>query len=330
MSDANKRPGEKPGAQGFNLRDVLARIPESEMNPDAALRANTPAAVRGAPAPGSSATGMAPAANIPTAQSPPPIPSHKPRMSAGEIGRALRPQQPVPNREALAVNLASAGRPSIAQPPNAGLRFASKPYLATAGIGAACIAIAASAAVYRTGAPSQDLAQAGFAQQPTGRSHFVETLVVPVQVATQSVQTNSIAAQPASAQANELAHKFSQTPEENAPALPRRSVQAQSEIDTSAGKNDDEDRARNLFVQGEARLAEGDVIGARMFFKKGADAGDAQSAIAMGATYDPTLFSALKVQGMRPDIDLARQWYQKAINLGSKDARDRLDKLAAK
>jgi TPR repeat protein len=32
---------------------------------------------------------------------------------------------------------------------------------------------------------------------------------------------------------------------------------------------------------------------------------------------------------MRPDIALARHWYQQAINLGSKDARDRLDMLPA-
>ena len=96
------------------------------------------------------------------------------------------------------------------------------------------------------------------------------------------------------------------------------------------GKGDGEDKARNLFVQGEARLADGDVIGARMFFKKAADAGDAQAAVAMGATYDPNLFSSLKVQGMRPDVPLARQWYERAVNLGSKDARDRLDSLGAK
>ena len=71
-------------------------------------------------------------------------------------------------------------------------------------------------------------------------------------------------------------------------------------------------------------------MGARMFFKKAADAGDAQAAVAMGATYDPNLFASLKVQGMRPDVQLARQWYERAVNLGSKDARDRLDSLGAK
>jgi hypothetical protein len=96
-----------------------------------------------------------------------------------------------------------------------------------------------------------------------------------------------------------------------------------------SGKYDVEDLARSLFIQGEARLVDGDVMGARMFFKRGADAGDPQSASALGATYDPNLFSRLNVRGMRPDIALARQWYQQAINLGSKDARDRLDMLPA-
>jgi len=93
------------------------------------------------------------------------------------------------------------------------------------------------------------------------------------------------------------------------------------------GKNHDEDSARSLFDQGEARLHDGDVIGARMLFTKAANAGDAQAAIAIGATYDPSLFATLDVKGMKPDREMARRWYQRAIDLGSKDAYDRLERL---
>jgi hypothetical protein len=100
-------------------------------------------------------------------------------------------------------------------------------------------------------------------------------------------------------------------------------------IDTTSpmGKGELEEKVRALLEQGEAHLTVGDVIGARMFFKKAADAGDAQAAIAMGATYDPELFATLKVRGMTPDADAARRWYQRAIELGSKDAYDRLERL---
>jgi hypothetical protein len=96
------------------------------------------------------------------------------------------------------------------------------------------------------------------------------------------------------------------------------------------GKNASEDDARTLFEQGKLRLAEGDVVGGRMFFKKAADGGDAQAAIALGATYDPALFSQLGVKGMHPDVEMARRWYQRAADLGSKDALDRIDRLDQK
>ncbi len=93
------------------------------------------------------------------------------------------------------------------------------------------------------------------------------------------------------------------------------------------GKNHSEEKARDLRLQGEERLAVGDVSSARMFFKRAADGGDAQAAVSMGATYDPTLFAALKVQGMSPDREIARKWYQRAVDLGSKDAFERIQAL---
>jgi hypothetical protein len=111
---------------------------------------------------------------------------------------------------------------------------------------------------------------------------------------------------------------------------PTIDIRPESDLKASLGKNDIEDRASSLLEQGKARIADGDVIGARMLFKKGADAGDARAAMAMGATFDPNLFASLQVQGMVPDVKAARQWYERAINLGSKDAHDRLDKLNSK
>ncbi|NJL73529.1 MAG: hypothetical protein HC888_19400, partial [Candidatus Competibacteraceae bacterium] len=93
------------------------------------------------------------------------------------------------------------------------------------------------------------------------------------------------------------------------------------------GKNHSEEKALDLRMQGEERLAVGDLSSARMFFKRAADGGDAQAAVSMGATYDPTLFEALKVQGMSPDRELARKWYQRAVDLGSKDAFERMQAL---
>jgi hypothetical protein len=111
---------------------------------------------------------------------------------------------------------------------------------------------------------------------------------------------------------------------------PTISIETATDLKVSLGKNDNEEKARGLFEKGEARLGNGDVIGARMFFKKAADAGDAQAANAMGATYDPDLFSSMRVQGMRPDVEMARQWYRRAMELGSKDSLERLERLKSR
>ena len=106
-------------------------------------------------------------------------------------------------------------------------------------------------------------------------------------------------------------------------------IDVRPQIDPSSpfGKNDLEDKALSLLTQGQTHLIDGDVVGARMFFKKAADAGDARASVALGMTFDPRLFASLKVRGMVPDVEAARHWYQRAIDLGSKDAYDRLEQL---
>ncbi len=111
---------------------------------------------------------------------------------------------------------------------------------------------------------------------------------------------------------------------------PTITIEPPTDLRQAVGKNDTEEKARGWFEKGEARLTSGDVIGARMFFKKAADAGDAQAANAMGATFDPNLFSSMQVQGMRPDVEMARQWYRRAMDLGSKDSVERLERLKSR
>ena len=93
------------------------------------------------------------------------------------------------------------------------------------------------------------------------------------------------------------------------------------------GKEQDEEAYRQLLAHGDRMLAMGDVAGARGFFKRAADAGNPEAAIAMGATYDPTVLTQLQVRGLAPDRALARRWYLKAIEFGSKDAAERLQQL---
>jgi hypothetical protein len=87
--------------------------------------------------------------------------------------------------------------------------------------------------------------------------------------------------------------------------------------------------AIELFMkQGEQFIAAGDVVTARVTFERAAEAGDANAAVALGATYDPTVLAKLGVVGISADVAKARSWYQKAEKLGSPEARWRLDVLA--
>ena len=83
-----------------------------------------------------------------------------------------------------------------------------------------------------------------------------------------------------------------------------------------------------LMKQGEQFIAAGDVVTARIVFQRAAEAGNANAAMALGATYDPTVLAKLGVVGMSGDVEKARSWYQTAEKLGSPEARRRLDVLA--
>ena len=74
----------------------------------------------------------------------------------------------------------------------------------------------------------------------------------------------------------------------------------------------------------------GDIASARLFFQRAADEGLADAALAMGATFDPGELTKLKAHGLRADAGEARRWYERAAELGSGEAIDRLKRLGAR
>ena len=87
------------------------------------------------------------------------------------------------------------------------------------------------------------------------------------------------------------------------------------------------DRALGLHAKGKELLEQGNIQPARMLFRRAADQGLAESALALGGTYDPVELSKLRVMGLQPDVAAARQWYDKARQLGATEAADRLRRL---
>jgi TPR repeat protein len=90
---------------------------------------------------------------------------------------------------------------------------------------------------------------------------------------------------------------------------------------------DEKARADKLMAQGERFLAQGNIALAREFFRRAADAGLAQAAVRLAATYDPAELGRLQVQGVVPDRAEARKWYERARELGAPEAEERLAKL---
>ena len=83
-----------------------------------------------------------------------------------------------------------------------------------------------------------------------------------------------------------------------------------------------------LRKQGNDFINAGDFAGARGVLERAADAGDAASALALAATYDPAVLARFKVRGLMPDNAKAAQWYERARDLGSQEAPLRLNALA--
>jgi hypothetical protein len=82
-----------------------------------------------------------------------------------------------------------------------------------------------------------------------------------------------------------------------------------------------------MIKRGKDILMSGDIISARLLLRRAADAGSAEAALALGATFDPIVIRRLGVVGMTPDTAQARQWYQRAADLGSAAAMSQLAKL---
>jgi hypothetical protein len=102
---------------------------------------------------------------------------------------------------------------------------------------------------------------------------------------------------------------------------------AQAPPSSTAVRALDPEEIKLLMKQGEQFIAAGDVVTARIAFQRAAEAGDANAAVALGATYDPTVLAKLGVMGMGADVEQARTWYRMAESYGSAEAKQRLQLL---
>ncbi len=85
-----------------------------------------------------------------------------------------------------------------------------------------------------------------------------------------------------------------------------------------------------LLARAQDSFGKGDVSGARAIYEYLALQGSSAAAMAMGESYDPLVLAKMIVKGLEADPKKAQQWYEKAEELGSREARSRLNALAAR
>jgi hypothetical protein len=97
---------------------------------------------------------------------------------------------------------------------------------------------------------------------------------------------------------------------------------------TDARPSLDAEEIAVLLNRGKAFLNDGDVVSARLVLRRAAEAGSAEAALALGASYDPLVIKQTGAVGVQSDAEQARQWYQRAAALGSNAASRQLANLA--
>ena len=80
------------------------------------------------------------------------------------------------------------------------------------------------------------------------------------------------------------------------------------------------DQEEKMLKRGSTLLGQNDIAGARLIFQYLAHHGSPRGAFALAESYDPKKWAGRRVTGMTPDANLARTWYARAAELGSREA----------
>jgi len=88
-----------------------------------------------------------------------------------------------------------------------------------------------------------------------------------------------------------------------------------------------QDEMVSLLKRGQDLLAAGDIASARLMLTLVAEAGNAEASFILAGTFDPTMLAKLRAVGVQGDPAKARAWYARAAELGSLEARQRLQAL---
>jgi hypothetical protein len=114
------------------------------------------------------------------------------------------------------------------------------------------------------------------------------------------------------------------------PTPPERPARlAPPQVGTPSTIPQDREWPLKLAKEGDRHLAQGNVAAARQVYEMAAEAGLAQAAMALAATYDAAELARLNVRGIEPNPKEAHRWYELARQLGAAEAEQRLRRLGA-
>jgi hypothetical protein len=74
-----------------------------------------------------------------------------------------------------------------------------------------------------------------------------------------------------------------------------------------------------LLKKGMILLKNGDVSAARLNFESLALRGSTKGAFALAQSFDPAVLQSIPIEGLRPDLTKAKEWYAKAAALGGQE-----------
>jgi hypothetical protein len=89
----------------------------------------------------------------------------------------------------------------------------------------------------------------------------------------------------------------------------------------------DPDELAALMKRAKGLMDVGDIASARLLLERAAGAHEAKAALLLAQTYDPAVLGTPDMRSITPDPAMARRWYQKAAELGSAEAQQRLAQM---
>jgi TPR repeat protein len=114
-------------------------------------------------------------------------------------------------------------------------------------------------------------------------------------------------------------------------AAPARDIPAPQPAPVARLTPQQSQQLQAMMRKGDEQMNVGNVSSARLLYRHAAEGGLAAAAMALAATYDGEELRKLRViGGVQPDQKQAQFWYEKARELGSDEARDRLQRLGSR